>query len=460
MRRRFRCRTGGARKWHHCTSPGISCVFWARSHIRIGCLSGYASADPQRERSCNAEGLSMRQPLAVIVGAGVAGLSAAWWLNRIGWQSLIIERAANLRAGGYMMSLSGPGYEVARRMGLMERLQQVRHRSSESIYFDKHGRELLRLRHREFLKEFSYLVLRRGDLVKALAEMTRADCDLRLSTEVARTELWGDRVGVTLSDGSAIEADLVIAADGVSSTVRREMIAADSDVMKPLGYRFAAYDVPDTLAPNADFLSYAAPGRISEFYKLSKGRLAALHVWSRPSPTRQGPPSAFDELADVFRDDHLNVRNIIAAGSREERPLLIDDMMLVEAPVWSRGRVVLTGDAAHCITLISGQGAGMAMTGAAVLADEIGRNENVRQALIAYEARMRGPIGRLQNRSRNIARWFVPHSVIGFHLRNFALRNMPSRMLARYFRRSLESEILASNLSDAQDQLAEPEKSR
>jgi len=391
----------------------------------------------------------MRKPLAVIVGAGVAGLSAAWWLNRIGWRSVVVERAANLRAGGYMMSLSGPGYEAARRMGLLERLERVRHPGGESIYFDKRGRELLRLRHRDFLKDFPYFVLRRSDLVKALAEITQADCDLRLSTEVVELELGDDKAGVILSDGSAVAADLIIAADGVGSDMRRKLFAADLEVKKPLGYRFSAYEVPDTLAPQADFLAYAAPGRISEFYRLSEGRLAVLHVWIRPSPVREASSSAFDELSEVFRDDHRNVRDIIAAGACEERPRLIDDMMLVEAPVWSRGRVVLVGDAAHCITLISGQGAGMAMTGAAVLADEIGKNRNIHEALAAYEARMRGPIGRLQQRSRNIARWFVPHSTLGFHLRNLVLRSMPGWMLARYFRRSLESEILASNISDS-----------
>jgi len=388
----------------------------------------------------------MTKPQALIVGAGVAGLSVAWWLNRVGWRSVIVERAPNLRTGGYMMSLSGPGHEVARRMGLLERLEQERHRGGDSVYFDKSGRKILRLRHREFLKDFPYLVLRRTSLVKALADMVTEHSDLRLSTEVTDTRPGDEKVGITLSDGTGLEADLVIAADGVGSAMRRAMIAPDAEVLKPLGYRFSAYDVPERTLPDADFLSYAAPGRISEFYKLSEGRLAALHVWTTAGERRDPCRPAFDELREVFGDDHRNVGDIIAAGEREQRAPLIDDMMLVEAPTWSRGRIVLAGDAAHCITLISGQGAGMAMTGAAVLAEEIGRTGHIHDALSAYEARMRGPIGRLQERSRNIARWFVPQSTIGFHFRNFALRSMPAWMLARYFRRTLQSEVLVSTL--------------
>ena len=107
---------------------------------------------------------------------------------------------------------------------------------------------------------------------------------------------------------------------GNDSATRRHVVASDADVMKPLGYRFAAYDVPDALAPGADFLAYAAPGRISEFYKLSEGRLAALHVWRGHMSAGAVPPPAFEELTNVFQGDHEIVLNCIAAGFREERP--------------------------------------------------------------------------------------------------------------------------------------------
>lgn len=381
---------------------------------------------------------------AIIVGAGVAGLSAAWWLGKAGWQSIIIERAQSLRDGGHMMSLSGPGHETARRMDLLGLLAPVAHPGGESIYFDRRGRELLRLRHRELMRDFPYLVIRRGDVVNAIAQRMPPGCDVRLATEVTAVEQEDDRVVATLSDDSKIEADLLIAADGVNSQMRRAHFARDADVMTPLGYRFASYEIPDIITPRADFFSYAHPGRISEFYQLAEGRFAALHVWVQSPQPQHAKLAPFDELTQVFADDHPDVRAIIAAGARESRPPLIDDMMLVEAPAWSKGRIVLAGDAAHCITLISGQGAGMAMTGAAVLAEEIAARDDLAQALAAYEARMRGTVGRLQERSRNIARWFVPQSKLAFHWRNIMLRAMPRALLRRYFRRSFESEILAS----------------
>ena len=386
----------------------------------------------------------MKPPVALIVGAGVGGLSVAWWLNRIGWRSIVIERAGNLRMGGYMMSLSGPGFEAAQRMGLIEDLQTVRHRGGESVYHDRHGRVLLRLKHGEFMKDFPYLVLRRTDLVHALAERVKAFSEIRLATEATTFEQRSDGVSVTLSDGTTIDCDLVVAADGINSATREAAVVSGNEVLKPLGYRFATYDVADTLNLGANFLSYADPGRISEYYKISDGRLAALHIWTA-GPERTPVSGGFAEVRRIFAGDHPQTKAIIDAGESEGRPPMVDDMLLVEAPSWSKGRVVLAGDAAHSISLMSGQGAGMAMTGAAVLAEELHRHANIGAALSAYETRMRVPVEKLQARSRSIARWFVPRTKFAFHFRNLVLRNMPSRMLANYFKRSLQSDILAAS---------------
>ncbi|MDQ8728673.1 FAD-dependent monooxygenase [Bradyrhizobium sp. LHD-71] len=384
----------------------------------------------------------MSERTAVIVGAGVAGLSSAFWLKEIGWTPIVVERAASVRSNGYMMSLSGPGHAAAKRMGILDRLEAIRRPAAETIYRDRHGSELLRLQHAHLIESFPYIVLRRTDLLKVLFERASQHAEFRFSTEVASINNGEHFARVTLTDGSIIDAALVIGADGFRSPTRRMLFGPDDRFVKPLGYRFAAYDVDDRVSLGANFLAYAAPARISEFYSLDEGRLAALHVW-RSGNLQESLP-AYAELEKVFSDEHDQVRAVMGLARQSGVLPILDDLAIVDMDRWSLKRVVLLGDAAHCFSLISGQGAGMAMTGACVLAEELARTTSQAEALTAYEARMRGPAQRLQTRSRNVARWFVPKTTIGFKLRNLILQNMPASMLRNYLRKSVQSDVLAA----------------
>src|SRR5690606_28837768 len=105
------------------------------------------------------EGHYMSGRQAIVIGAGVAGLAAAWWLHRIGWRVTVLERAAARRAAGYMTGVSGPGLEIARRMALIPKREAAACVVNENVYRDTRGRELLRLRYREFLKDLPYVAL-------------------------------------------------------------------------------------------------------------------------------------------------------------------------------------------------------------------------------------------------------------------------------------------------------------
>ncbi|GGC74707.1 FAD-dependent monooxygenase [Chelatococcus reniformis] len=383
----------------------------------------------------------MTPPLALIAGAGVAGLSAAWWLGRAGWRSVIVERARNLRGGAYMLGLSGPGYETAGRMGLHAELAAVAYKVDENVYRDRYGRELLRLRYREFIRDLPYVALRRSDLVAALHGALPANTELRLATTITAIDQDGRKASAVLSDGAQVDADLVIAADGFRSTLRPLMFGPDDPRLKPLGYRFAVYDIDDPIGLGSDFLSYAEPGHLAEYYALRGDRLAALHVW-RDGRTGPVPADArWPLLEHVTARSFGRVRELMAKATADGVAPIIDDLTLVDAPVWSKGRVVLLGDAAHCLTLISGQGAGMAMTSAEMLGRELARSGDVGAALIAHEARLRPAIERLQQRSRRMASMFIPESPLAFHVRNVVLRHMPRAWLGRYFLNAVKAEI-------------------
>ncbi|WP_346892322.1 FAD-dependent monooxygenase [uncultured Roseibium sp.] len=383
----------------------------------------------------------MTSPLAVISGAGVTGLASAYWLNRIGWRAVIIERAESLRGNGYMMGLSGPGYETAGRMGLQEKLSELSYDINENLYYDSRGRELLRLRYRVFLQNLPYLAVRRTDLVKVIHDALSEETELRFGETVTDWQESEDGIDVNLTGGGTLRADLLIGADGFRSSIRPVLFEAEVSHLEALGYYFAVYDIEDRLALDTDFLSYTEPGHLAEYYTLAGGRLAAMHVWRDKRSHLERRTDRWELLKEVSKASHPRVREFLDLARKGDQPV-IDSLTMVTLPHWSKGRVLLLGDAAHCLTLVSGQGAGMALASAELLGRELAAQPDIHLALKAHEAKLRPTIEKLQQRSRRMASVFIPESRFAFHMRNTLVRHMPKSWLGRYFSNAIRSEVL------------------
>jgi 2-polyprenyl-6-methoxyphenol hydroxylase-like FAD-dependent oxidoreductase len=315
----------------------------------------------------------------------------------------------------------------------------VSYKINENVYRDRRGRELLRLRYRDFLKDLPYLAIRRNDLIMVLDDAIGANTERRFGTSVTAIDPGTDKATVTLSDGSTVTADLVIGADGFRSTTRRLVFGADDGQFEHLGYRFAVFDIDDTLKLESDFLSFAEPGHLAEYYALRGDRLAAMHVWRDREAKAQPTEDRWGMLERVSATSHPMVRQFLKLGAHGEQPI-IDSLTMVNIPSWSKGRFTLLGDSAHCLTLVSGQGAGMALASGEILAQELAK-ASVPDALAAHDRRLRPSITRLQQRSRRMAAIFIPETSFAFHTRNIMLRHMPRSWLGKYFANSIRSEI-------------------
>ncbi len=158
----------------------------------------------------------------LISGAGIAGLSLALRLHQRGLDPVVVERALRLRDGGYALGLSDPGYHAAERMGIADALRAAHYVPGRLAYVDGRGRERFAIGGRTVERFVGprQLSLMRGDIERVLHDRVRAFSDVRFGASIASLHAGRSGVRAALEDGTGIEADLVVGADGLHSKVR------------------------------------------------------------------------------------------------------------------------------------------------------------------------------------------------------------------------------------------------
>ncbi len=384
---------------------------------------------------------------AIICGAGIAGLTLGCCLGRDGWEVLIVERARALRDEGYMIDFMGSGYDVAERLGLIDRLKTVAYDIPSVDWLNGKGHVSARLDYHRFaaLLDGKLFSLMRGDLEHVLFDALPPAVDLRFGETIATIEKTGDAARVTLASGAVETADLLVGADGIHSRVRGMTFGDEGQFSRYLGYHTAAYVYDDPGAAEAlanRFRIMALPGRQAGFYPLRGGKVAAFFAHVSKDPALPADPVA--ELRRVYGDIGWMVPASLDHAERLPG-IYYDQIAQIEMEAWSKGRVVLIGDAADAVSLLAGQGASLAMGTAYVLADELRTRPTVAAALAGYEARLLAEVRKKQESGRKTARWIVPQTRLDIAFRNLTLRaaTMPglSWVLAPFLVSGTESVI-------------------
>ena len=360
----------------------------------------------------------------VICGAGIAGLTLGWWLARDGWDVVIVEKAAAVRDEGYMIDFMSSGWDVAERMGVLPRLQQIAYDIPGVQWIDDTGRTQARIDYHRFARMLGgrLLSLMRGDLERVLFEALPASVDVRFGMTIELIREGTDNIEVTLTDGRGEAADLVVGADGIHSRVRTLVFGDERQFRRDLGYHTAAYVFEDPAAVDAlggQFKIMALPSRQAGFYPLRAGRVAAFFAHVAENPALAPDPVA--ELCRIYGDLGWLVPTGLAHAAKFPG-IYYDQIAQIEMPRWTLGRVALVGDACDAVSLLAGQGASLAMGTAYVLAQELRRRATIKAALDAYGVRLILDVQRKQKAGRQTARWLVPRSWGDIAMRNWAFR--------------------------------------
>ncbi|MEV6603791.1 FAD-dependent oxidoreductase [Kutzneria sp. NPDC051319] len=342
----------------------------------------------------------------LVCGAGVAGLTTAWWLGRHGWDVLLVDRDEQPRDAAHLLDVGGAGYDVLDRMGLLPALGSLRRNIPAIVYVDQDGGTLATVSYlaTATMLHGRLLTIMRGDLEAALTAALPPRVQVRRGVEIVSVEDSDGPVRVTLSDGGVLAVDALIGADGQHSAVRRMVFGPDRLYVRPLGQQCSTYlfrddDLAQHLGPDLKVLSLA--DRQAGFSRTADGRIAAFLV-------HRGDRSPADPVAQV-RARCTGMGWIVDQALEQCPPSLRHvPVSQVELATWHVGRTVLVGDAASAVSALAGHGASLALLGAFRLADSLARSTDIGTAMASYQLGLLPAVRQVQRAGRRAAGWVAP----------------------------------------------------
>jgi 2-polyprenyl-6-methoxyphenol hydroxylase-like FAD-dependent oxidoreductase len=365
-----------------------------------------------------------RNMRVAINGTGVAGPTLAYWLRRFGHEPVLFKKAPDLRTGGYLIDFWGLGFEIADRMGLVPTLLERCYKMERLSMVGASGHEAAGMDVSPIRRQLKgrFISLARADLAAALFHA----CDgipARFGVSIAELEPDNEGVTATLSDGHQERFDLVVGADGLHSRVRELMLGPEEQFETPLGCHVAAFRLSGY--PRRDELTYVShtvlQRQVARVALRDDETLVLLICRSElidGDPPREQQKAA---LRRAFGDMKWEVPEILDRMDQVD-DVYFDRVSQIHLAHWSAGRVALIGDAAACASLLAGEGTGLAMTEAYVLAGEIQRaGGHIERALAAFEARLRSFVTTKQKTALRFRSFFAPRTTVALHLRNIAV---------------------------------------
>jgi FAD-dependent urate hydroxylase len=342
---------------------------------------------------------------AIIIGAGIGGLTTAIALKRAGYQIEVYDRVKELRPVGAGISLWSNGVKVMNALGLGDEIHKIGGEMNRMTYLSKENELLNDIDLQPLIDQVGQrpYPVSRSELQSMLLEQLGKE-HVTLETKCIGVKEEENQVTAIFEDGSTATGDVLIGADGVRSVLRNYVTQQQPEP------RYADYvnwnglvDASPELADKHSWVIYVGDGKRASMMPVGGDRFYYFFGVPMEKGTVVEPQERREELAGLFQGWPEPVQNLIQKlNPLETNRLEIHDLDPLEK--LARGRVVLVGDAGHATTPTLGQGGCQAMEDAEILCRYlVTTNISVEDALQRYESARKERTARLVLKARQRA---------------------------------------------------------
>ncbi|MBO0678721.1 FAD-dependent monooxygenase [Mycolicibacterium sp. S2-37] len=353
----------------------------------------------------------------MVSGAGIAGPALAHQLSARGWRTTVVERFPQRRDEGQNVDIRGAAREVVRRMGIEADVRAANTGEIGTRFVTADGSAAASFPVGSACGNdgpTAELEILRGELSRILIDRTAAGTDYRFDSRIMAVSNHDGHVTVELEDGSALDADLLVIAEGLHSRSRRFVTSAE---VRDLGMYLAYVTLPGSGGDDQWWnWQHATRSRSVHLRPDNLGTTRAVLTFM----------SDVRGLAAITPADQIAILRSTFADVGGAAPRVLDELEAgapmyfsavgqVHPSSWSRGRITLLGDAAFCNATFGGAGTSLALIGAYVLAGELSAGD-VPAALRRYQLAMRPFVGTAPRVREQALRLANPRSAAGIRL--------------------------------------------